>query len=124
MADDNEHPYDTVVSAGLRFLAELIAWVAGPWAIARISGWLVVPSLCLLVAIPGVFSTPNDKRNIVIATSGRMRILIEMGLFGVAAGAPWFVWPAPVAALCAGVAVLALLTGIPRLRWLWAGAPL
>ncbi len=118
------HPHDTALSAGLRFLAELIAWVAGPWAAAQASRWLVVPVVVGLLVLPGVFSTPNDKRNVVVPTPGPIRILIELALFSVAAAAPWLVWPTPVAAACVAIVVLALLTGATRLRWLWHGAPI
>ncbi len=37
-----QHPHDTPLSSGLRFLSEIIAWVAGPWAVALVSQWLIV----------------------------------------------------------------------------------
>jgi len=47
-----QHSFDMPVSSGLRFASELVAWVAGPWAIAQISGWLVVPALVILIGLP------------------------------------------------------------------------
>ena len=68
------HPYDTVVSGGLRFLSELIAWISGPWAAGLWSGWLILPALAFLILLPGIFSTPNDKNKIVVPTPGPVRI--------------------------------------------------
>lgn len=36
-SDTFTHPCDTPFSAGLRFAVEVLAWVAGPWAMAF--GW-------------------------------------------------------------------------------------
>ena len=126
MAQDPEefhHPCDTVASASLRFLSEIIAWVAGPWAIGLFSKWLVLPALIVLVALPAVFSTHNDKRNVVVSTPGPIRIVLELLLYSVAIVAPWFVWPAALSGLAAGIAVASLAAGIPRFLWLMKGAP-
>ena len=117
------HPYDTPISAGLRFGSELIAWTAGPWLAYSWSGWALFPALIALVALPGVFSTPGDKNKIVLPTPGPIRILIELLLYAVAAVAPWFIWPEWAAiAACAAVA-LSIIVGLPRLIWLARGAP-
>lgn len=121
--EEFHHPYDTVVSASLRFLSEIIAWVAGPWAIGLFSKWLVLPALIVLVGLPAVFSTHNDKRNVVVSTPGPIRIVLELLLYSVAIVAPWFVWPAALSGLAAGIAVASLAAGIPRLQWLMKGAP-
>jgi len=92
-SDDFHHPRDTLLSSALRFLSELIAWVAGPWAVAQWSPWLVIPVLVVLVGLPSVFSTPNDKRNVVVGTPGPVRVGLELLLYAVALVAPWFVWP-------------------------------
>lgn len=118
MVDMSQHPYDTLASGGLRFLTELIAWIAGPWAAAQVSPWLVVPTVVLLVGLPAVFSTPNDKHRVIVATPGKIRVGIELLLYGVAAVAPWFVWPSVVSGLATAVVVASLAFGIPRLRWL------
>jgi hypothetical protein len=36
-----KHPFDTPLSAALRFGTELIAWIAGPWAAGTFSAWLL-----------------------------------------------------------------------------------
>jgi len=121
--DDFHHPYDTPVSSGLRFLTELIAWVAGPWALSLVSQLLVLPALVLLVGLPSVFSTRNDKRKVVISTPGSVRAGLELLLYLVALVAPWFVWPAAVSGLAVGIVIASLGAGIPRIKWLLRGAP-
>ena len=71
------HPFDTQLSSGLRFLVEVIAWVSGPWAASQLSVWVIVPALVLLIGLPSIFSTPGDKRQIVVATPGPLRVLLE-----------------------------------------------
>ena len=121
--DDFHHPYDTIVSGGLRFLSELIAWVAGPWALSLLSGWLVLPSLVFLVGLPSVFSTLNDKHKVVISTPGPVRVGLELFLYLVAAVAPWFIWSPAVSGIAVGIVIAALVTGFPRIMWLIRGAP-
>jgi len=116
------HPHDTPVSAGLRFISELIAWIAGPWAVALISTWLVLPAIILLVGLPSVFSTTNDKRHVVVPTPGPARVGIELFLYAVAIIAPWFVWSTVASVITTGIVIAALVTGIPRTLWLMDGA--
>ncbi len=123
MPDEYHHPLDTPVSAGLRFLSELIAWIAGPWAVALLSNWLVLPALFLLVLLPAVFSTQNDKRQIIVSTPGPIRIGIEVLLYSVAAVAPWYVWSAPASGLALGIVIASIALGMPRFLWLSKGAP-
>ncbi len=117
------HPHDTVLSAGLRFLSEFIAWVSGPWAASLISDWLVLPVLIFLIGLPSIFSTVNDKRNVIVATQGGIRILIELLLYCVAIIAPWFVWSVTLSIISMLIVVLSLLMGGSRFMWLYRGAP-
>ena len=118
-------PYDTSASAGLRFAIEIVAWVAGPWAAAELtgSGWAIVPALVALVALPALFNTPGDKNTTGIPTPGPLRILIEMLLLVVAIAGAWIVWPAWAAAAVTVIGVAMVFTGRHRYRWLAAGAP-
>jgi hypothetical protein len=118
------HPHDTVISSGLRFLSELITWIAGPWAVAMYSKWLVFPALILLVGLPSIFSTTNDKNNIVVPTSGPVRVSIELFLFLVAAVAPWFIWSPTVSSVAVGIVIATIVAGAPRFAWLMRGAPI
>ena len=118
-----KHPFDTPLSAALRFGTELIAWIAGPWAAGTVHGWLIIPALVLLVGLPSIFSTPGDKNVIVVPTPGPVRVLIEFVLYSVALAAPWLVWPQPVAIATSLVVVASVAAGIPRIAWLLKGAP-
>ncbi len=117
------HPFDTPFSSGLRFLVELIAWVAGPWAAAQWSGWFVAPALIILVGLPAVFSTMGDKRQVVVSTPGPLRVVIELLLHAAAIVATWLIWPRWLATISSVIVVVALVVGLPRIRWLLKGAP-
>lgn len=115
------HPFDSPLSSGLRFLVEVIAWVAGPWAAAQYSVWLAVAIAVMLIGLPAIFSTAGDKKQVVVATPGPLRVLIELLLHGVAAAAIWVVWPAWIAGIASIVVIAALATGVPRTKWLLRG---
>ena len=119
-----QHPYDTLLSGGLRFVVELIAWVAGPWAASQAALWLAVPALIVLVGLPAVFSTKGDKRQVVVPTPGPVRVVIELALHAVAVAGAWIVWSVWLAVGVTLVVVAALGVGLPRLGWLLRGAPL
>lgn len=122
-AEEFEHPFDTLLSGGLRFAVELIAWVGSAWVAAQYSWWLVIPTLLVVVGVPAVFSTPGDKRQVVIATPGPVRLVIELGLHAVAVASAWLIWPTWMAIGVTVIVVAALATGAPRTRWLLRGAP-
>ena len=105
-------------------MTELIAWISGPWALALVSNWLILPAIVVLVGLPSVFSTPNDKHKIIISTAGPVRVGLELVLYAVAVIAPWYVWPIHVSGIVTGFVVLSLVMGIPRFLWLINGAPL
>ncbi len=120
---DTAHPFDTTLSAGLRFSVEVIAWVAGPWMAFTWSVWALFPVLAILVALPATFSTPGDKNTILVPTPGPIRIFIELLLYAVAAVAPWFVWPGWLAITSGLIVALSIALGFPRFVWLARGAP-
>ena len=126
MSDELVSPYDTSMSATWRFVMEMLAWIAGPWAFAEVLGsaWFAIPALIVLVALPATFNTPGDKNHTPVATPGPVRIGIEMFLFTVAVVGAWIVWPQWLAILVTVWAAAAIVTGFPRYRWLAAGAPL
>ncbi len=118
------NPLDTWLSGGLRFLVELIAWVAGPWAIGEWLGmWAAGLALVVLVGLPAVFSVPGDKHQVIVAVPGPVRFMLEidLGLAGVIAA--WYVWPPSAAIAATIVVVLAQMTGWRRSQWLLQGAP-
>ncbi len=117
-------PFDTPQSATMRFLAELAAWTAGPWAAAELAGpWAIIPVVIVLVGVPAIFSTPGDKQTVLVATPGPIRMLIELALAGVALIASAYVWPVWAALVVAVIVAFMFATNARRLRWLLAGAP-
>jgi hypothetical protein len=120
-----DNPYDTIASAGLRFLMEVIAWVAMPWWAWEVSGPIsAILTLIILMAIPGVFSTVGDKRKVVVPTPGAVRVLIELGLFIAAIVGAWSAWSPYSGIGVAVIAVLGLIAGRRRVAWLLKGASL
>jgi hypothetical protein len=127
MTADNESaserqvsPFDTAASSATRFGIELVAWVAGPWAAAEITGtsWAAIPALIVLVGLPSVFNTPGDKNFTGVPTAGAARLGIELLLLAVAVGSSWVVWPAWAAVLVSILGVAMVTSGLPRYRWL------
>ena len=118
------HSFDTPLSGGLRFGVEVVAWVAGPWAVGQVSAWLILPVAVVLVGLPAVFSTTGDKRQVLVATPGPLRAAIEVLLHVVAVVGAWYAWPVAVAVVATVIVVAALVVGVPRMRWLLRGAAL
>jgi hypothetical protein len=87
------------------------------------SNWLILPVLVLLVGLPSIFSTTNDKNNVVVPTPGPIRVLIELFLFTVAVVAPWFVWSPAVSGVAVAIVIATIVAGAPRISWLMRGAP-
>jgi hypothetical protein len=116
-------PYNNWAAASAGFLSEIAAWVAGPWAVAVAWHWaLAIPAAVVLIGIPAVFSTPRDKRRVLVPTPGPIRALIEVGLFSIAIVSAWYVWPAPLAVGVTAVVAVTVLAGFRRLVWLFSGA--
>ncbi|SDK34496.1 hypothetical protein [Nonomuraea jiangxiensis] len=119
---------DDRISAGFRFAAELVAWVATPWALAPHSVPLAVLSVVVLIGLPTVFATPGDKRNVIIAVPGAVTILLVLLQLVAAVAAAWAAWNPYVAVLVSVLAVVAVVLELPRWRWLaslrgWRRAP-
>ena len=117
------HLFDTGLSASFRFSTELFAWIAGPWAISLYSIWLVIPAVLILVGLPSIFSTPNDKNKIIIPTPGLWRVIIELFLYAVALLSPWLIWSNVFASLTSFIVIVSLVLGYSRFEWLVRGAP-
>lgn len=120
-----DNPLDTKISASTRFAIELAAWIAGPWAAADLAGnWLVtIPVLAIFVALPGVFSTTGDKRHVVVAVPGRIRLFIEILLAAVAIYSSLVVWTYIGAIAVAVIALAMFVAGAPRAKWLFSNKP-
>ncbi|MEV4561306.1 hypothetical protein AB0K51_30550 [Kitasatospora sp. NPDC049285] len=106
----------------LRFLTELIAWIAVPWALAPHSVALAVLADAVLIGLPTLFATPGDKKQVLIAVPGWVTIgLVLMQLATAVLGA-WYAWPRWAALLTVGLAAACLVTEQPRWRRLLAAS--
>ncbi|MFB4275629.1 MULTISPECIES: hypothetical protein [unclassified Nonomuraea] len=110
-------PDDRAASA-FRFATELVAWVATPWALAPHSVPLAVLSVVVLIGLPTIFSTPGDKRNVIVAVPGHVTIALVVLHVLAAVAAAWVAWHAVAAALVSVLAVVTVVLELPRWRWL------
>ena len=95
----------------LRFLTELIAWVAAPMALWSRSPLVAIAAVAVLIGLPAVFNTPGDRPGggVVVAVPGWVTVLLVLLQLVAASVATWFLWPwwvaAPVTVLCLSVCV-------------------
>lgn len=104
------------MSSALRFITELIAWVAAPWALASHSVLLAVLSVVVLIGLPTLFSTPGDKNNVIVAVPGYVTIALVLLQLVVAVVASWIAWYPAVAVVVTVLAVATVVTEQPRWR--------
>ncbi|MGA4541463.1 hypothetical protein ACPA54_15885 [Uniformispora flossi] len=114
-------PDDRLPSA-FRFLTEIAAWVALPWAIADTSIVLGVFVGLMMVAVPTVFATPGDKRQVLVPVSGKVTIALVAAHILAALYGSWSAWPVWPAVPTTVVALMTIVTEMPRWRWLWGAA--
>ncbi|GAB7303473.1 hypothetical protein MAFF212519_13350 [Clavibacter michiganensis] len=106
------------LAGGLRFLAELIAWVATPWALWPHSIPLAVGAVVLLIALPAVFSTPGDRPggDGPVPTPGIVTILLVLLQLVAASLAAWAIWPTWIAVAVTALCLAVVVTEQPRWR--------
>jgi hypothetical protein len=109
---------DSGLAATLRFLTELIAWLATPWALASWSVPVAVTAVIVLIGLPTVFATPGDKARPVVAVPGPVTIAQVLLQLAAAVTAAWFAWPTLVAIAVTLLVLATLITEQPRWRWL------
>lgn len=111
------------VRAGLRFLVEVIAWVAVPWALWPISAPLAVLAVLLLIGPPAVVGTPGDRPggDPPVAAPGFVTILSVVAHLAGATLAAWAIWPWWIAVAVTALCLVVLGTEQPRWRALWNG---
>ncbi|TDQ01133.1 hypothetical protein [Labedaea rhizosphaerae] len=107
---------EPVASSLPRALAELVAWVAVPWALAPHSVVLAILADVLLIGLPTVFATPGDKRGVVVAVPGWVTIALVVLQFVAALVGAWVAWPVWAAILVTVLVVVATVVEIPRWR--------
>ncbi|MFX0575417.1 hypothetical protein [Nocardia nepalensis] len=105
----------------LRFTVELIAWIATPWAVAARfdSVFLAVLSVVVLIGLPTVFSTPGDKKQVLLAAPGWVTIALVVLQLVAAVLSAWVIWPSWIAVVVLVLAVLTVIAELPRWCWLW-----
>lgn len=128
-ASSRTPPGHDPIRGGLRFSAELVAWVAAPWALWPQSIPLAIAVVALLIVPPAIFSTPGDRPggDTIVAAPGIVTILSVLAHLAAATAAAWAIWPGWVAVLVTVLCVAVLAAEQPRwrslLRWRPAGAP-
>jgi hypothetical protein len=80
------------INLAIRFLLEIVILIAlGCWGWHLSETWIryiVAPALPLIAAVLwGVFRIPNDPKPAPVAIPGILRLLLELGLFGLASWA-------------------------------------
>jgi len=110
-------PGHDTVRGGVRFLTEIVAWVATPWALWQHSIPLAIIGVVLLIGLPAVFSTPGDRPggDGPVAVPGIVTVILVLVQLVAATTAAWAIWPWWLAA---GVTVLCLVViGTEQPRW-------
>jgi hypothetical protein len=102
----------------LRFTAELVAWVATPWALAGYSWLLAALSVVVLIGLPTCFSTPGDKAKVIVAVPGWVTILLVLLQLVAAVVSSWLAWPTWAAIVVSVLAAATVVTERQRWRWL------
>jgi hypothetical protein len=102
----------------LRVLAELVAWVALPWALGSISLWLAPLALLVLIGLPAVLATPGDngKQNVPVPIPGWGTILLVLMELSAAVVGAWLAWPAWAAVPVTLLTLACVVTEQPRWR--------
>jgi hypothetical protein len=110
------------VRGGLRAGAELVAWVAVPWALWPHSILLAIATVLLLLVPPAVFSTPGDRPggDAPIAAHGIVTIVSVLAHLVGATAAAWVIWPSWLAVVVTALCVTVVVTEVPRWRSLMA----
>ncbi|WP_329115425.1 hypothetical protein [Streptomyces sp. NBC_01465] len=112
-----DRPDDRLASV-LRFTTELVAWVATPWALSTYSWPLAVVAVVVLIGLPTVFSTPGDKKQVIVPVPGTVTILLVLLQLTAAVVSAWSAWPVQAAVLVSLLTAATLVTERRRWRWL------
>ena len=116
--NDEKRPGHDPLSGGLRFLTEVIAWVAVPLALWPISAFLAIGAVVLLIGLPAVFSTPGDRPGGVgpVPVPGFVTILLVLLQLAAATAAAWALGPRWFALAVTALCVIVTITEQPRWR--------
>lgn len=111
-------PGHDLPTATIRFVAELVAWVATPWALWSFSAPAAILAVVLLIGLPAVFSTPGDRPagNPPVAVPGIVTVLLVLLQLAAATVAAWVIWPWWIATAVTLLCAAAVVTEQPRWR--------
>jgi len=109
---------DSLSASAPRFLVEIIAWVAAPWALVAYSIWPAVLADVLLIGLPTVFGMPGAKKQKnPVSIPALPAIALELLQPVAASVAAFAAWPPIVASLVVAVSLVAC--GLQFRRWRW-----
>lgn len=114
------------INLGVRFILEIVALISvGVWGWNRTDGSLkyifAIGLPILLGAIWGTFAVPDDPSRsgqTVIATSGVIRLIIELGIFSIATLAIYNQGQQKFSYVFATIVILHYLISYDRVLWL------
>ncbi|HTJ36933.1 MAG TPA: hypothetical protein VL738_27225 [Dactylosporangium sp.] len=114
-------PGDPLVVSAPRFLVEIVAWIAVPWAIGPHSVWLAVLADVVLIGLPTVFGMPGAKKQRTpVSVSAVPAIGLELLQAAAACAGAAVAWPPAAAVVVAVLAVVACALQLRRWRWMLA----
>jgi hypothetical protein len=117
-ASSRDRAPDSRAGAALRFLTELVAWIATPWALWSHSKLLAVASVVILIGLPTVLATPGDKAHVLVPVPGPVTIALNVLQFIAALVSSWIAWPTVVNTAVTLLVVAAAISQLSRWRWL------
>jgi hypothetical protein len=110
---------DPLSASTPRFLVEIIAWVAAPWALATYSIWLAVLADVLLIGLPTIFGMSGAKKQTnPVSIPARPAIALELLQPVAACIAAFAAWPSLVASLVVVASLAACILQLRRWRWM------
>jgi hypothetical protein len=105
-------------ASALRFLTELVAWIATPWALWSVSRPLAIVAVIILIGLPTVFATPGDKRQVIVPVAGHVTVALVVLQMVAAVVSSWFAWHPAIAACVSVLVAVSVVTEWPRWSWL------
>ncbi|GAA0315016.1 hypothetical protein [Kineococcus aurantiacus] len=111
-------PGHDALRGGLRFLAELIAWVGTPWSLWPHSTLVAILAVVLLIVPSAIFSTPGDRPggDTSVAVPGIVTVVLLLVQLCAATVTAWMLWPSWLAMAVTALCLLVVVTEQPRWR--------
>ncbi|MCI4046253.1 hypothetical protein [Streptomyces sp. TRM75563] len=118
MRTGTQPPGHDHVRGGLRFVAEMTAWVCTPWALWSYSIPLAIGAVLLLIGLPALFGTPGDRPggDPPVAVPGIVTVSLVVLQLVAAAASAWALWGTWIAASVTVLCLVVPFTELPRWR--------